>query len=158
MSEPTTYPIAYAGFEGRGLALQPAGLWKGAQILCDGAPLPRKGRVYTVNDNSGTLVTIRFRGSFLDPIPRVVIGDQVIALAPPFAWYDYVVVALPLLLVAGGILGGVTGAVAAFSNAKLLRSSLPASARYVLCLVSAAGAVIVYFVLAVLFSMATGRL
>jgi hypothetical protein len=37
-------PIGYPGFEGRGLALRPSGLFNGAVILCDGMALTSRRR------------------------------------------------------------------------------------------------------------------
>ena len=155
MAEPI--PIPAAGFEGRNLSLRPAGLWKGAAILCDGQPAPRKGRTFTLNNNAGAPVTMKFTGNFLDPIPRIDAGGQVIQLAPPFAWWEYVLIAMPMvLLIIGGAVGGVCGAVAAYSNAQVLRLQMPLGLRIVLCFVVLAGATVVLFCVAILLRLLLG--
>jgi hypothetical protein len=156
MAEPL--PIAYPGFEGRGLALRPMGLWKGAAILTDGQAAPRKGRTFTVADNAGAPVTFQLKGNILDPIPAVLVGGQTIRLARPFAWYEWIWVVLPLGLLVGGALGGLCGGVATLINARLLRSAHPAWVRYGLGLLVIAAAVIAWLVLATELSVAIGLL
>lgn len=155
MAEPL--PITYPGFEGRGLALRPMGFVKGAAIVSDGEAAERKGRTFTLADNAGAPVTFRLKGNILDPIPAVVVGDQTIRLARPFAWYEYVWVVLPIaLVVVGGLLGGVCGGVAMLVNARILRSAQPAWARYGLGVLIILAAVIVWLVLTTLLSLAIG--
>jgi len=142
MAEPM--PFAYPGFEGRGLALRPMGFFSAAGIVADGKPAPRKGRSFTVADNQGAPVIFQLRGNLLDPIPAVVVGDQTIRLARPFAWYEYILVLLPMaLLFVGGLLGGLCGGVAVLINARLLRGGEPAAIRYSLSLVVIVAAVVV---------------
>ena len=155
MAEPL--PITYPGFEGRGLALRPSGFFKGAAILCDGKPAPRQGRSFTLTDNGGAPVTFRLSGNIFDPIPAVVAGQSTIRLGKPFAWYEYVWIALPLALVGvGGLLGGICGAVAMLINARLLRSGQPVWARYGLGVLVIIGAVIVWLGVTAVFVLAVG--
>jgi hypothetical protein len=156
MAEPLK--ITYPGFEGRGLALRPMGFFQGAAIVCDGHAAARKGRTFTLTDNGGAPVTFRLNGNFVDPIPAVVVGGQTtIRLGRPFAWHEYVWVALPLaLLVVGGALGAVCGGVAMLVNARLLRSAEPAWIRYGLGLLVIVAAVIAWLVLATMITLAIG--
>jgi hypothetical protein len=152
MADPV--PIAYAGFEGRGLALRPTGLLKGAAILCNGQPAPKIGRTFTVNDNAGAPVTFQLKGAFFDPIPAVqVVGGPLIRLAPAFAWYEYVWIALPLALIAvGGALGAFCGIVAAYFNAQILRSQQPVALRYLFSFLVMIAAVAVWLGIAILIA------
>jgi hypothetical protein len=156
MAEPL--PITYPGFEGRGLALRPMGFFQGAAIVCDGQAAPRKGRSFTLTDNRGAPVVFRLNGNFFDPIPAVVVGGQTtIRLGRPFAWYEYVWIALPLaLLLVGGALGAICGGVAMLINARLLRSDQPAWARYGLGVLVVVAAVIVWLLVAAVISVAIG--
>jgi hypothetical protein len=148
-------PIPLAGFEGRGLALQPAGLWKGAVIVCDGVPAPRQGRTFTLKDNAGAPVTLKFAGAFFDPLPGIQTGGQTIRLVPAFAWWEYALIVLPILLVAvGGALGGGLGAGAAYANAQILRLRQPLGVRIMLCLVSAAAAFLLWLGVGILIYLA----
>jgi hypothetical protein len=152
-----TMPIAHPGFEGRGLALRPAGMWKGAGLVLDGQPVPMQGGVFLVKDNAGAQVLIKFVRSFIDPIPKLSIGGQVVTLAPPFTWYQYVFIALPLVLIPiGGLLGGLCGGVAAFVNAQLLRTHQPALVRYGLAVLMVLAALVVYLVIGVTLSLIFG--
>ncbi|HEY1425606.1 MAG TPA: hypothetical protein VGF50_02935 [Caulobacteraceae bacterium] len=155
MAEPL--PINYPGFEGRGLALRPSGFVQGAAIISDGKAATRKGRTFTLSDNAGAPVTFRLKGNILDPIPAVVVGDQTIRLARPFAWYEWVWVVLPLVLVPlGGGLGGLCGGVAMLVNARLLRSARPAWVRYGLGTLVIGAAVAAFLVLGVALRVAIG--
>jgi hypothetical protein len=155
MAEPM--PITYPGFEGRGLALRPTGLWQGAAILTDGRAAPRKGRAFTVSDNAGAPVTFQLRGNGLDPVPAVLVGGQTIRLARPFAWYEWVWIVLPLSLVTvGGLIGGLCGGVAMLINARLLRSGQPAWIRYGLGIIVIVAAIAAWLTLAVAIGVATG--
>ena len=152
-------PIAYPGFEGRGLALRPMGFFQGAAIICDGAAAPRKGRTFTLTDNHGAPVSFRLNGNVFDPIPAVVVGGKTtLRLGRPFAWYEYLWIALPLVLFVGGALGGLCGGVAVLVNARLLRSSLPVLARYGLGVLVILGAAVAWLVLAVALTFAVGGL
>jgi hypothetical protein len=152
MSDPAGLPIDVAGFQTRRLSLRPAGFWRGAAILCDGVPAPRKGRTFTVNNDAGAPVIVQLKGMFFDPIPQVQVGDQRIVLARPFAWYEYVLIVLPLVLVAGGALGGACGAFAAYGNAQVLRMRQPLALRLAVAVGVAVAAALLYVGLAVLIS------
>lgn len=154
MAEPL--PITYPGFEGRGLALRPSGWIKGAAIVTADAAPTRKGRTFTVSDNAGAPVVFQLKGNILDPIPAVVVGDQTIRLARPLAWYEYVWIALPLVLLVGGALGGACGGAAMLVNARILRSNEPVWVRYALGVLVMIAAVIALFLLGALLSLAVG--
>lgn len=154
MANATRLPIDYPGFQGR-LALRPAGFWTAAAIVCDGAVAPRKGRTFTIMDSAGQPVLVQLKGLFFDPIPQVQIGGQTITLARPFAWYEYLLMALPLVLIPlGGALGGLCGAVAVYVNAQVLRMQQPLALRLGLAFLVVLGAVAVWLILALLLSMA----
>ncbi len=124
--------------------------WTGAAIVCDGARAPRKGRTFTVSNSAGAPVTFQLKGLFFDPIPQVVVGDQTIVLARPFAWYEYIFIVLPLALVVGGAIGGACSAIAAYSNAQVLRMQLPAPARFGLVFLITLGAAAAWFGIALM--------
>ncbi len=154
MASAARLPIDYPGFDGR-LALRPAGFWTAAAIICDGAVAPRKGRTFTVKDSAGQPVLVQLKGFFFDPIPQVLIGGQTIVLARPFAWYEYLLMVLPLVLIPlGGALGGLCGAIAVYVNAQVLRMQQPAAVRLGLAFLVIVGAAAVWFVLALMLSMA----
>ena len=148
-------PIPCPGFEGRGLSLQPAGLTKNAAVFCDGKPVPLKGRSFILNNNAGAPVTFQLKAVLLDSVPRVQVGDQLIRLTRPFTWYEYVWIALPLLLfLVGGFWSGLCGVVAGYVNAQILRSNQPAAARYGLSFLVIVAAVVAWLALAIVISLA----
>lgn len=148
-------PIAVAGFEGRGLSLRPAGLLRGATLVCDGAPVPRKGTVFELKDNQGALVSFRFGQTLFDPIPKVIVRDDVIELAPPLAWYQYLWILAPASLIfVGGLLGGLAGGAAAFANMHLMRQPGSAAAKYAITGLVTLAAFVVYLLLASLIALA----
>ena len=156
MSEPI--PIPLAGFEGRGLSLRQPGFWTGVALLCDGAPVPRQGGVYALKDNAGAAVALKFRRTPFDPIPKIDANGQVIVLAPPLAWYDYVLIILPIGLVGiGGIIGGVCGAMGAYFNTQVARLPLPAPLRILIALGVTLAAAAVWFGIVLLIAMLTYR-
>ena len=151
-------PIDVAGFEGRGLCVRPAGLWRGAALVCDGAPVARTGLAFELKDNAGSPVTFRFGQVPFDPIPKVIVRDEVIELAPPLAWYQYIWILLPLaLIVVGGLLGGLAGGAAAFANMQLMRQPGPAWARYAITGLVTIAAFVAYLLVATLIWVAFHR-
>lgn len=151
-------PLDVAGFEGRGLSVRPAGLWRGAALVCDGAPVPRTGAAFELKDNSGAPVAFRFGQVPFDPVPKVIVRDEVIELAPPLAWYQYVWILLPVLLVVrGGLLGGLAGGAAAFANMQIMRQPGPAWTRYAVTGLVSLAAFVAWLLAALLAELAFHR-
>jgi len=98
---------------------------------------------YPVKNNADSEVLIKLKGNFLDPIPKVVIGTDVIELARPLKWYEYAWMGLPIILVTqGGAIGGGVGALAAFTSGKIFRSERPTWVKYGLTALISVAAVI----------------
>lgn len=71
------------------------------------------------------------------------------------SFVQILVCAWPLGLIAvGGLIGGLCGGLAFGINAKVMRGSLPAPARYGLCVAIGLGAVLLYFAIAVALAVA----
>jgi len=88
----------------------------------------------------------------------VVIGDETVLLARPLAWYEYVWVGLPVLLVfAGGALGALVGVVATYTSARIFRSDRGAFAKYVLTGLVSVLALVVFLVLVVIAQQMIAR-
>jgi len=151
-------PLDVAGFEGRGLAVRPAGLWRGAALVCDGAPVRRTGAAFELKDNSGAPVAFRFGQVPFDPIPKVIVRDEVIELAPPLAWYQYVWILLPVaLLVVGGLLGGLAGGAAAFANMQIMRQPGPVWMKYAITGLVSLAALVAWLLVATMATIALHR-
>jgi hypothetical protein len=106
------------------------------KVFLNGDPVKGKTKwrgkfLYTVTDDTGAEVEISIRVVFFDPFPRVTVGEDRIQLAPPLVWLEYVWIALPLLLVvAGGAVGGLIGAIAAYINGRIFRLAQGNFAKY----------------------------
>lgn len=120
--------VPHPFFVTRQLTVETAGVFGSPRLLLDGVPVEkRKGR-YTVSNDDGEETTIQLKYNYIDPVPKIKIGDETETLADPFAWYEWLCIGLPLLLsVAGGAIGGFLGAVAAVANGRVFRgdSSVP---------------------------------
>ena len=151
------FPISQRGFEGQNLAVETAGLFSGARVLHNGNPVEkRKGR-FPVRSNSGQEVLVQLKSNFLDPIPKVIFGDETIVLARPLLWYEYLWIGLPVLLVlAGGLLGAVVGAAAAYASAHIFRSGRGALARYALTGLVSLAALVAFVILVVIAQQMIG--
>src|SRR5262252_687638 len=141
------FPISRSGFEGQDLAVETAGLFRGPRVLHNGNPVERRKGRFPVRSNSGQEVLIQLKSNFVDPIPKVIFGDQTIVLARPLTWYEYVWIGLPILLVInGGALGPLVGLTAAYSSARIFRSGRGTFAKYALTGLISVLAVVVFVI------------
>lgn len=142
-------PIAVPGMEGQNLALRLAGTFSGAKLMLNGQELSKQNGVFNVRANSGSMIAVKLKGRFLDPIPNVLVGGQTIELAPPLAWYQYAWMAIPIVLVfAGGAIGGLCGGLAAGISSRVFRSERSEGMKYALTGLISLGAFAAYFVIA----------
>jgi hypothetical protein len=146
------YPISHPDFEGQNLVVRPAGPGDFSHhLLQNGAAIKKAKGVYSVKNNAGVVVPVKLKNDFLDPVPKVVIGNDIITLVPPLKWYEYVWAGIPLLLILkGGAVGGGIGAVAAFYNAKIFRGQQGNVAKYGFTALISVGAIVVYIILALI--------
>jgi hypothetical protein len=151
------YPIdGIPGFEGRKVLLRPAGLFSGVKLIVADEELKPKWGKFTLHRNDGTEVQAQLRSNFVDPIPQLIVDGKVYSAVKPLTWYELVWSGLPvLLLFIGGMLGAFCGLVAAYSNSRIFRSSLSPVLKYLVTGVISGAALVIYFILAVLFSIAT---
>src|SRR5262245_28121658 len=147
-------PVSLRGFEGRNLFVRTPGALSNAQLFIDGTRAQKQGRSYNLRDNEGRQVEIKVKQNFFDPIPKLQIGNELVILAEPLKWYEYVWIALPLVLVAlGGALGGATGGIAAYGNSRVFRSNQSTVAKYLICGFITAGSITMFLVLAGLLQL-----
>jgi hypothetical protein len=150
-------PISRAGFEGQNLAVETAGFFRGARVLHNGNPVEKRKGGYPVRSNRGEEVSIRLKSNFLDPIPKVIFGDETIVLARPLTWYEYLWIGLPVLLVfAGGALGALVGLTATYGSARIFRSDRGPFAKYGITAVISLLALVAFVVLAVIAQLMIG--
>jgi hypothetical protein len=149
--------IKNPGFKSQRLSVETASFLAGPKLLLNGVVLKRKGGRYLVASDSGQELVIKVMYNFLDPIPRVKIGDGIIELIKPLQWYEYVWIGVPMLLVfAGGALGGFVGAGSTVVNGRIFRSDRGALSKYTLAGVTTLVGIVIFFVLAIAVRLAIG--
>jgi hypothetical protein len=151
------FPISRSGFEGQNLSVETAGFFRGARVLHNGNPVERRKGRYPVRSNRGEEVFIQLKSNFIDPIPKVIFGDETIFLARPLTWYEYVWIGLPILLVfTGGGLGALVGVTATYASARIFRGERGVFAKYGITAVISVVALIAFVVLAVIAQQVIG--
>jgi hypothetical protein len=150
-------PINHPAFKTRHLSVEAASFFTGPKLLLDGVVVKRQGRSYLIVSDTGQEVPVKVMYNFLDPIPRVKIGEEMIELAKPLQWYEYAWIGIPMLLVfAGGALGGFVGAGSTVVNGRIFRSDRGAFSKYALAAVTTVAGTAVFFVIAVAIQIAIG--
>jgi hypothetical protein len=145
------YNLDLNGFEGRDLEVEGSGVFTGARILVDGKPASKgsKRGQFILNDNNGFKVVVQLRQVFLDPVPQLIIDNQVVKLVEPLNIFQWIWSGLPLVLVIlGGLIGGAIGGLTFWINTRVFRSEMSAVEVYILTGILTAIAVIGYIVIA----------
>jgi hypothetical protein len=143
------YSLNLAGFEGQQFVLETRGLWRRARLLQNGLPVPpgpRRG-TFELLGNDGRVVLARFkpRGFGFDPVPGVEVGGTVVAPVAALTWYQWLWLGLPLLLILeGGGLGALVGALAVGLSVRVFRSNRRMAARYGLTAAISAAALLIF--------------
>ena len=152
------YPLRIDGFEGQSIEVELAGFLGGAKLLVNGQ-LASKGpklnqMILRRNDGKEVLASWKPQIFGID-VPKLSIDGNIINIAEPFKWYEWLLAGFPIcLLFIGGALGGGLGAVAVSINTKILRSSLHGVAKFFAALGISLFTVIVFFIIASLFAHA----
>jgi hypothetical protein len=90
---------------------------------------------------------MRLKGRFLDPIPNLIVGGETIQIMPPLAWYQYIWMSIPMILLfLGGAIGGLCGGLAAGFSSRIFRSDRSQGMKYALTGLISIGAFVAYFV------------
>ncbi|MDM2934973.1 hypothetical protein [Citrobacter sp. Cu233] len=143
--------IKHPRFQGKKLSVSTRTIFKNPSLLIDGIEQKKmKGlkKRYLLEDDNGSPAIVEIK-SVIDPIPTIVIDGEKIPLAPPMAWYEYVLLCLPFLLIfIGGAIGGFVGLVGAMINASIIRGQGSVIARYGYALLVTIICYLVFFVIA----------
>jgi hypothetical protein len=131
------FPIEVIGFEDQHLSVEVEGVLSNPHLLVNGQHAPGdKGGPYLLRREKGgeeVEVQAEFKSlNWLDPLPRLVIGDEVVPYAPAIHWAWWVLAATPVLLVFfldRGIVPFLWGGAVALLNGRLLRTESPFPAR-----------------------------
>jgi hypothetical protein len=150
--------IKHPAFKSQRLSIETASIFAAPKLLLNGVVVKRKAGSYSVASDSGQELPILIKYYFLDPIPKVKIGDATIELAKPLQWYEYAWIGVPMLLVfSGGALGALVGAGSTVINGRIFRSERNTVAKYSLAAVTTVAGAAVFFVIAVAIQLALGR-
>jgi len=127
-----SYALALPGFEGRRVFLKTAGIVSGPKVLVGDAVAPRGKRrgTFSLRKNDGTLAEVRLKHRVLDPVPIVEFDGRQIEVVRPLRWYEYIWMALPILLLHGGALGALFGIGAIHISSRIIRTERSAWVRY----------------------------
>lgn len=149
--------VQHPEFMTQRLTVETAGFLRGPRLLVNGVVAKKKKGRYTVTSDSGAEISIQLKYNYLDPIPKLKIGDNITVLASPIKWYEYVWMDIPIILVfSGGAIGGLVGAVAANASGKIFRSQRSSPVKYGLSALITLGAFIVFVVFATVFQLLVG--
>jgi hypothetical protein len=149
------YPVQAKGFEGRQLILEASGFFSTAKLWIDGqlAPKGPKRGQFLLRRLDGTEAIAKFRTIFLDPVPQLIIDNDIVKVVEPLKWYQWVWAGLPILLIfVGGALGAILGVLATSFNTRIFRSEMSGLVQYLTVAVVSAGFIGVYFVIALIIS------
>jgi len=150
--------VPRAAFQRQKLLVRTASLFSGPCLLLNGAAVKRTRGKYIVHDDSGAEVAVRLKANFVDPIPTVIVGDQVVRVAPALTWYEYLWIGIPIILLfVGGALGAGIGIFATYASSRILRSDRTTVLKYVLTGLVSLGAFVVFVVVAVVLKLVIGR-
>lgn len=128
--------IQHPAFSTQQLAVETAGIFSGPKLLLNGVAVEKSKGSYTVANDAGEEVAVKLKYNYFDPIPKIEIGGEVETLADPLAWYEWLWIGLPLVLVAiGGAIGGFLGALAATANGRVFRSGNSTAQKWIYSLV-----------------------
>jgi hypothetical protein len=115
--------VEHPDFMRRRLKVASAGWWGGPQLFQDGARVMSRRGVHLVTTDSGDSAAVRLRYDFVDPMPSLRIGRQIVHLLRPFHPLQYLWLCLPVLLVlVSGLPGLLVGLAAAHTNGLLFRA------------------------------------
>jgi hypothetical protein len=150
------YYVMAPGFEGRQFYVEMGGLFSSPKLMIDGQPAARaqKRGHFLLRRNDGVEVVARMRNVFVDPIPKVIIEGQTIQIAESLKWYEWLWICAPLfLMIVGGAIGGAIGGLTVAVNGRIFRSDMGDTVKYLVTGAITAGAVIGYFMLAIVLAI-----
>ncbi|MCE7980162.1 MAG: hypothetical protein DYG89_03135 [Caldilinea sp. CFX5] len=155
------YSLNLAGFEGQRLEVKPSGFFSGPQLLVNGqaaAKGPKRGQLLLPRSD-GRAVVAQWKPQFLGlDVPQLEVDGKPVNVVEPLKWYEWLWGGLPILLIfLGGALGAVAGVVAFKVNTQIFRSTSNPLLKFIFTAAVSALAVVVFLILATLFSIAIGN-
>jgi len=112
-------PVPIPGVAGQ--VMVDSNFWTGRQVVTvDGVPMSSGGRKrFTLPAADGSTVEARVRSSLVNPFPTVEIAGVKHPTGPELPAVLKVLIVLPLMLVVGGLVGGLIGAMGMLANARI---------------------------------------
>ncbi|MEX0941055.1 MAG: hypothetical protein WD002_00750 [Pseudomonadales bacterium] len=148
--------INHESFQSKPLSIRPA-KWLSPKLLQKGEVVAGKRGKYEVRDDHGQLCAVKLTSVFFDPIPRVTIGEEDVAIAKPLAWYEYLWMGIPIVLVfIGGALGVLCGLMAVYTSSRVFRSERGVILKYVLSALVSVGYVLLFIILVTVAQLLLG--
>ena len=149
--------VQHPAFKAQRLTVETAGAFHGPRLLLNGAVIKKQKGRYTVTSDSGAETTIQLKYNYLDPIPKIKIGTEVVELASALKWYEYVWIGIPIVLVfSGGAIGGLVGALGANASGQVFRSDRSPLAKYCFSALITLGALVAFVFLVTVFRQIMG--
>lgn len=154
-----TTHVILEGFENQKIELD-INLFRGPWLLINGHPAPssnKRGEMILTRDD-GTRVIAGWKPQMFGlDIPQLVLDGKPISIADSLKWYQWTWASLPLiLLLIGGLVGGVLGALAFIFNARIFRSNLPGFPKFMISGSLSALAYFLWIMLSALLSVFMG--
>jgi len=148
------FPVQHPRFQQQRLAVRKAGVFSGEKVVLNGQVIERRQGVYTVTDDTGAAVPVKLKQRFYDPIPNVLIDQEVVRLVEPLKPIEYVWGWAPIaLMVLGGAIGGAIGGGVGYVNACVFRSTMGTAQKFLVTALLSCLAVVLYLVAAIAFQM-----
>ena len=119
------------------------------EVGLNGQPLNKQDGFFHLRSNAGSMLALKLKGRFLDPIPNLTVGGETIQLVPALKWYEYAWITIPIVLIfLGGAIGGMCGGLAAGISSRVFRSDLGRGMKYALTGLISLAAFLTYFTVA----------
>ncbi len=127
------------GFENQTIEMIPPSLFDSAKLLINGHPAPKdtsNSKAMRLKRSDGREVTATWKPKIWGvDTPDLLVDGNVVEVAKPLAWYEWLCVGLPIGLIGiGGMLGGMLGGVVVCFNMKIVRSAMQGWLKLVCCM------------------------
>jgi hypothetical protein len=143
-----TDPIAINGVAGAVVVTTPV-FFGHPTLTVEGQPAPRiRRRQYQLPATYGGTIDATVRTAFTDPYPSVVVNGVQHRTGPKVPVILRVLALLPFVLIVGGVIGGLFGALGFITNLAVARTQLPSVAKAPLMIGTAVAAFLVWFAVA----------
>ena len=150
------YKANVEGFEGQDLEVN-VSFWTGPKLLVNGQPAPKstkRGEMLLERNDGRQVVAIWKQQMMGFDVPQLVVDGKPVKLVEPLQWYQWLWGGWPVVLVfVGGALGAIAGVLAFTINARLFRTEMNPVLKYVVTAVVSGGAVLAYFIVALLLAL-----